>query len=79
MKGNLTYLDFGSFYNSQNNEKKNFKDIYEEMLVPLLDKGVIIEGNKTSKTTPNGRENHFFEVNDKLYDKASPKIKRLRK
>lgn len=79
MKQALTYLDFRAFYNSQNSEKKPFGEIYENMLVPLLEKGVIIEGNKTHKSTPNGRENHFFEVNDKLYDKDSPKIKRLRK
>ena len=48
------------------------------MLVPLLEKGVIIERDKTHKGTPNGRKNHFFEVNDKLYDKDSPKIKRLK-
>ena len=78
MKQTRTYLDFRDFYNSQNNEKKPFDEIYENMLVPLLEKGVIIEGNKTSKTTPNGKENHFFEINDKLYDKTSPKIKRLK-
>lgn len=79
MKQYLTYLDFGAFYNAQNNEKKHFNEIYEKMLVPLLDKGVIIEGKKTNKSTPNGRENHFFEVNDNLYDTSSPKIKRLRR
>ena len=79
MKDNRTYLDFRSFYNSQNSEKKPFGEIYDNMLVPLLEKGVIIERDKTHKGTPNGRKNHFFEVNDKLYDKDSPKIKRLRK
>ena len=78
MKDNRTYLDFRSFYNSQNSESKPFEEIYENMLVPLLEKGVIIQGNKTHKSTPNGKENHFFEVNDKLYDKGSPKIKRLK-
>ena len=79
MKQSLTYLDFRSFYNSQNSEKKPFGEIYDNMLVPLLEKGVIIERDKTHKCTPNGKENHFFEVNDKLYDKDSPKIKRLKK
>ena len=78
MKQTRTYLDFRSFYNSQNSESKPFEEIYENMLVPLLEKGVIIQGNKTHKSTPNGKENHFFEVNDKLYDKESPKIKRLK-
>ena len=78
MKQSLTYLDFRSFYNSQNSEKKPFGEIYDNMLVPLLEKGVIIERDKTHKGTPNGRENHFFEVNDILYDKGSPKIKRLK-
>ncbi len=78
MKQTRTYLDFRSFYNSQNSESKPFEEIYENMLVPLLEKGVIIQGNKTHKSTPNGKENHFFEVNDKLYDKGSPKIKRLK-
>ena len=78
MKQSLTYLDFRSFYNSQNSEKKPFGEIYDNMLVPLLEKGVIIERDKTHKGTPNGKENHFFEVNDKLYDKDSPKIKRLK-
>ncbi len=79
MKQSLTYLDFRSFYNSQNSEKKPFGEIYDNMLVPLLEKGVIIERDKTHKGTPNGKDNHFFEVNDKLYDKDSPKIKRLKK
>lgn len=78
MKQIKTYLDFRTFYNSQNSDSKPFEEIYENMLVPLLEKGVIIESKKTNRTTRKGRDNHFFELNDKLYDKGSPKIKRLK-
>ena len=43
----LTVKDFINFYNLYN-DKKNFREIYEEMIVPLMDKEIIIKGRETN-------------------------------
>jgi Fic family protein len=77
MKGNMTYADFSTFYNNQN-ERKNIKQIYETMLVPLLDKKVIVQGDKTKSGFGPTESNHFFSLNESLFDKDDPKIKHLK-
>ena len=77
MKGNLTYADFSAFYNHQN-ERKNSEQIYQTMLVPLLDKKVIIEGKETNKGFGARESNHFFTLNERLFDREDPKIKHLK-
>lgn len=62
MKSNLTYLDFCSFYNHLNAHKKK-NDIKREVIIPLLEKEVIIEGRET-----NNQENNFFGLNPKLLE-----------
>lgn len=79
MTSNITYLDFCKYYNNQN-EKKTPKSIYNEMLVPLLDKEIIIEKGATNKNLccTNDSFNHYFEINTKLYDCNPKKIKKLK-
>ncbi len=60
MKGNLTYYDFCTFYNHLNTKKKR-NAIYQEVITPLLEKGIILEGRKT-----NNKDNNYFSLNPKL-------------
>ena len=62
MKGNLTYFDFCTFYNRFNSKKKR-NSIHKEVIVPLLEKGIILEGRKT-----NTQENSYFSLNPKLVE-----------
>ena len=75
MKSNLTYYDFVGFYNNQNDKKKPL-EIKREMLEPLLEKEIIIEGNETKKGQGN-LQNHFFHLNTSLYEKDPKLIKKL--
>lgn len=60
MKSNLTYFDFCSFYNHLNSHKKP-TDIKKEVILPLLEKGIILEGRKSKN-----HDNNFFTLNPKL-------------
>lgn len=62
MKSNLTYLDFCSFYNRLNAHKRK-DDIKREVITPLLEKGIILEGKKT-----NNKDNNYFSLNPKLLE-----------
>lgn len=79
LKTNVTYLDFTRSYNLQN-ERKKPSIIYNEMLVPLLEKGIIIEKDKTAKNISftNDNFNHYFEINKSLYEADPNKIKHLK-
>ena len=79
LKTNVTYLDFARHYNLQNERKKPTK-IFYEMIVPLLEKGIIIEKEKTSKRVSfsDDNYNHYFEINKSLYEKDPNKIKMLK-
>ena len=79
LKNNLTYLDFARFYNEQNDRKKP-SEIYEQMIIPLLDKNIIIQGGTTNKMVSfsNDRYNHYFSINSSLYEKDPNKIKHLK-
>lgn len=76
MKSLHTYVDFASFYNHQN-ERRKVLDIYQEMLLPLLKAGILIEGRPTNKQISRVQYNHVFELNSKLYDNDPSKIKHL--
>ena len=79
LKTNVTYLDFTRLYNLQN-ERKRPSVIYNEMLVPLLDKGIIVEKDRTAKNVSfsNDNFNHYFEINKSLYEADPNKIKHLK-
>ena len=79
LKTNVTYLDFTRSYNLQN-ERKRPSVIYNEMLVPLLEKGIIVEGDRTAKNISftNDKFNHYFGINKSLYEVDPNKIKHLK-
>lgn len=76
MKGQLTYLDFIRFYTLQNEHKKPL-EIYHDMLEPLLDNGIILQGDSTKKQVSGLGYNHYFILNKHYYDQDSDKIKHL--
>lgn len=76
MNGQITYADFARFYNSQNEHKK-LPEIFDTMISPLMDKGVIIPTTPTSRVYKNGIQNSFFELNPSMYEIDPAKIKRI--
>lgn len=76
MKGQLTYLDFMRFYTLQNEHKKKL-EIYNDMLLPLLDNGILLEGSPTKKKISGLGDNRFFSLNTHYYDQDPNKIKHL--
>lgn len=75
MKGEKTCKDYACFYNRLC-ERKKPTIIRDEMLIPLIDRGVINVIRNTNSYLNDGRENFAFEINDKLVDRQ--KIKRLK-
>lgn len=76
MNGQITYADFARFYNSQNEHKK-LPEIFDTMISPLMDKGVIVSTKPTSRCYKNGLQNSFFELNPSMYEIDPAKIKRI--
>ena len=62
-----TVIDFGNFYNRFNKRKK-VREVYETMLMPLLDKDIIVPVRDTKKTMFNNQNNFVYELNDKKMD-----------
>ena len=77
MNGILTVRDFGYFYNL-NNDKKNLKEIYENMIIPLLDKNIIISIRETDKYINDKDKNFIFKLNENKYELDTNKIKKLK-
>jgi hypothetical protein len=79
MNNNLTYADFTRHYNIQN-ERKQPSIIYKEMIEPLLDKGIVVEGKATQKRVSftGDTYNHYFNINESLYEVDPNKIKYLK-
>ena len=77
MNGILTVKDFINFYNMYN-DKKKFKEIYDEMIVPLIDKGIIIKGRETNSMLNNGEPNFTFKLNENKFEYDAQKIKYLK-
>lgn len=71
IKGLKTLKDFTYLYNSKN-EKKKVKEIYDEMISPLLDKNVLV---KTRDTKNNN--NFLFEINKGKLDINGEKVRRI--
>ncbi len=76
MKGLKTLKDFAFIYNSKN-EKKKVKEIYTEMLEPLLDKEIIVINNYTSSYYDNDKKNFVFNLNPKLLDIDKQKVRKI--
>ena len=77
MNSNLTAKDFMTFYN-RNNDKKNSLEIYNNMIVPLLDKKIIVRIKETNSGISPYIKNFEFKLNDSMYEKDTSKIKRLK-
>ena len=67
MKGNLTVLDFVSMYN-RFNDKKKAKEIFETMLLPLIDEGTLVIDRETKKAMYEGSPNLVLSLNKKRID-----------
>lgn len=76
MNGLLTVKDFINFYN-KNNDKKKSDDIYNNMIVPLLEKGIIKKERDTKKFLKNGAPNFIFKLNENRFENDE-KIKCLK-
>ena len=62
LNGLKTFGDFSKFYNSHN-EKKSPREIYQTMLLPLLDKDIIKVDRNSKKFLYEGLKNALFEFN----------------
>ena len=76
MKGQLTYLDFMRFYTLQNEHKKPL-EIYNDMLRPLLNNGILLEGRPTKKRISGLGYNRTISLKPPYYDQDPNKIKHL--
>ncbi|MDD2378256.1 MAG: Fic family protein [Bacilli bacterium] len=77
MKGIKTVNDFASLYNRVN-DKRKLLDIYESMIIPLLDKDVIKHVRNTNGKIGGQNPNFFFELNKNKIDNNPNKIKKLK-
>lgn len=64
MKGNLTVLDFVSMYN-RFNDKKKAKEVFETMLLPLIDEGTLVIDRETKKVMYGSSPNLVLSLNKK--------------
>ena len=76
MNGNITIKDYAYFYKKFNGKKK-LMDIYNEDILPLLDKGVIKEVRKTKSFINADINNIELGINDNKLDIDKSKIKRF--
>lgn len=76
MKGNITIKDYAYFYKRFNGKKKLI-DIYNEDILPLLDKGIIEEVRKTNTFINDDIPNIELGINEKKLDLDKSKIKRF--
>ena len=75
MKGCKSVLDFVNMYNKFN-DKKKVKEIYETMIVPLLDKGILDIERKTQKNMFNDHNNVVLKLRN-TKEISRDKVKRL--
>lgn len=64
MKGNLTVLDFVSMYN-RFNDKKRAKELFEKMLLPLIEEGTLEIDRETKKYMFDNEPNLVLSLNRK--------------
>lgn len=62
-----TMIDFCIFYNRFNKRKK-VREVYDSMLLPLLEKEIIVPVRETKKVMFNGQHNFVYELNGKKMD-----------
>ena len=76
MNSELTVKDFINFYNTHNDKKKGF-EIYNNMIIPLLEKGIIEKGQDTKSFLNSSEHNFRFRLNDNMYE-CDDKVKYLK-
>lgn len=76
MNDDINVLNFATMYN-RFNDKKKVKEIYEECIIPLVDKGILMLDRTTSKNMFDNNKNEVYKFSNKAFDKESPKIRRL--
>lgn len=73
MKGNHTLADFCKFYNCHNPKLKSHV-IYERMILPLIEKGILEKGNDTNKHMTETLPNFFFDLKMRPMHKEKKKV-----
>lgn len=76
MKGEKNVLTFTSLYRRDNGYKR-VRDVYLQILLPLIDKKIIEIVRTTNKEMFSGYNNEVFRINTNRFDVDNPKIKRL--
>ena len=77
MNGSITVLDFVALYN-RFNDKKRAKDIFETMLLPMIDNGTLEVVRQTKKEIYSGEKNLVLALNRKRMDEFdTSKITRI--
>ena len=76
MNGILTVSDFVTTYN-RFHDKKRAKIIYETMIDPLIQKGILEVARTTSSHMFDGYPNEVLEFNSHIMDYDKSKIRRL--
>ena len=77
MNGDINVLTFATLYRANNGFKK-VKDIYEEVLRPLIEKEILIITRTTQKYMFDEYRNEVLKINPTRYDSDNPQIKRLK-
>ena len=77
MKGNLTAKDLASIYN-QYNEKRKVSIIYIEKIIPLIEKGIILDKGNTKGMIERNMPNINISINPDIVSVDESKIKYLK-
>ena len=77
MKGLLTLLDFATIYN-KDNDKKSIINIYDEMILPLLDKNILKLVRYTNKNYSLNERNFEFKLNEKYINRDDKLLKYIK-
>lgn len=76
IKGNITVSDFANMYNRYNNKKKVLK-IEEEMILPLIEKDILIKTRETNGHLSSFKNNYELAFNFKYVDYDDNLIKNI--
>ena len=77
MNGNMTVLDFAALYN-RFNDKKKVREIFETMLLPMIENGSLVIDRETNKEMFQGEKNLVLSLNRKRIDEFdTSKISRI--
>ena len=76
IKGNITVSDFANMYNRYNNKKKVLK-IEEEMILPLIEKDILIKTRETNGHLSSFKNNYELAFNFKYVDYDDNIIKNI--